>query len=56
MGFDGYAVYGKADGKPAVLRSSSKIEGNDNLGTVVFYKNGEIIKRMSYQEFVKQKK
>lgn len=56
IGFDGYAMYGTKDGKPAVVGSSKDLTYNDNKGFIVTFKNGKEINRQSFADFLKTKK
>lgn len=53
IGFDGYVGYSTnlIDGKGAIRSINIDLDFPDNLGSVVFYKNGKEINRMPYSNF-----
>lgn len=53
IGFDGYIGYSTnlIDGKGAIRSINIDLDFPDNLGSVVFYKNGKEINRMPYSNF-----
>ena len=53
IGFEGFVFYGTENGKPSIVDISSKEKTNDNKVYIVTFKNGKIIKRELYSNYVK---
>jgi len=54
IGIDGFCMYGDRGGKPGIYGFSSDSKVNKKDGYIVYYQNGEEVKRVLYSDYLTQ--
>jgi hypothetical protein len=56
IGIDGFCMYGDRGGKAGIYGFSSDMHVNKKDGYIVYYQNGEEVKRLLYSDYLTQNK